>query len=96
MLLGGGGVGKSFVIRLVSKWAEFILREAGDDPNKPKVLILGPTGMAAYLIGMTLKRCYIMLILNTKCICFRWNNNSHWFGIQIWESKIPSPYKCQA
>ena len=50
-ILGGGGVGKSFFIRTTSKWIEKILREAGDDPYKPIVLLLGPTGMAAVLIG---------------------------------------------
>ena len=50
-LLGGGGVGKSFLINLTKMWAEYILRQAGDHPLKPKVLLLGPTGMAANLIG---------------------------------------------
>ena len=36
-------------------WAEKILRQAGDDPSKPKVLLLGPTGMAALLIGKNSK-----------------------------------------
>ena len=51
---GGGGVGKSFLIRCLSKWIEKILRKAGDHPLHPKVLKLGPTGMAALLIGMLL------------------------------------------
>ena len=50
---GGAGVGKTFVIKIVSKWAEKILRKPGDHPLKPKVLILGPTGMAASLIDGT-------------------------------------------
>ena len=50
-LIGGGGVGKSFLINLVKMWAEYILRQPGDHPLKPKVLLLGPTGMAANLIG---------------------------------------------
>ena len=48
---GGGGVGKSYLIRAISKWAEKILRKPGDNPLKPKVLLLAPTGMAASLIG---------------------------------------------
>ena len=44
-------MGKSFVINCIAKWAEMILRKPGDDPSKPKVLLLGPTGMAALLIG---------------------------------------------
>ena len=51
LLIGGGGVGKSFLINLVKMWAEYILRQPGDHPLKPKVLLLGPTGMAANLIG---------------------------------------------
>ena len=53
VLLGGGGVGKTFLINIVKKWAEKILRRAGDDPSKPKVILLAWTGMAASLIGKT-------------------------------------------
>ena len=52
-LLGGGGSGKSHLIRVLAKWLEFILRKPGDHPMKPKVLLLGFTGMAANLIGKT-------------------------------------------
>ena len=48
---GGGGVGKTFLIKTISKWAEKILRNPGDDPLNPKVLLLGPTGKSASLIG---------------------------------------------
>ena len=48
---GGGGVGKSYLINVVSKWAEFFLRQRGDDPLHPKVLLMAPTGKAATLIG---------------------------------------------
>ena len=50
---GGAGAGKSTVIRAISKWAEKILRKAGDHPNKPRILLAAPTGMAASLIGGT-------------------------------------------
>jgi hypothetical protein len=50
---GGAGVGKSAVIRIISKWCEKILRKAGDHPNKPRVLIAGPTGMASAVINGT-------------------------------------------
>ena len=50
---GGAGAGKSNVIRAISKWAEKILRKAGDHPNKPRILLAAPTGMAASLIGGT-------------------------------------------
>ena len=39
------------MINLVSKWLEKIFRQPGDDPSKPYILILAPTGMAATLIG---------------------------------------------
>ena len=59
---GGAGSGKSHVIRVVAKWLEFILRKPGDHPMKPKVLLLGFTGMAANLIGKTvLLMTYISL-----------------------------------
>jgi hypothetical protein len=50
---GGAGSGKSNVIRALSKWAEKTLCKAGDHPNKPRVLLLAPTGMAASIIGGT-------------------------------------------
>ena len=48
---GGGGVGKSYLIWLLSQWIELITQRQGDPPNKPKVLLLAPTGIAASLIG---------------------------------------------
>ena len=44
-------MGKSFLIRVVSKWIERILRAAGDHPEHPKCLLIGPTGISAALIG---------------------------------------------
>ena len=37
---GGGGVGKSFMINCISKWIEKIMREPGDNPFKPKVIVM--------------------------------------------------------
>ena len=48
---GGAGVGKSAFIKAASLQAEKILRQPGDDPNYPHVLICAPTGKAASLIG---------------------------------------------
>ena len=45
------GVGKSKTINTCSQWAEALLRRAG--PYLPRVLILGPTGASAALIGNT-------------------------------------------
>ena len=51
---GGAGVGKSFMINVLAKYVEKILRCPGDDPSKPKIILLGPTGMAASLIGKSI------------------------------------------
>ena len=48
-LLGGGGAGKSYLIRTISKWTEKILEKCG--PYRPKVLLLAYTGAASSLIG---------------------------------------------
>lgn len=48
---GGQGVGKSRTIQTCAQHAEKILRQAGNHPNLPRVLLLGPTGMSASLIG---------------------------------------------
>ena len=50
---GGAGVGKSFVISVIAKYVEKILRSPGDSPNNPKVILLAPTGMAASIISGT-------------------------------------------
>jgi hypothetical protein len=49
-LLGGGGTGKTYLIRTTSKWVEKILLKAGE-ANRIKVLLLAFTGVAASLIG---------------------------------------------
>ena len=50
-VLGDGGTGKSYWISITSKWAEKTLIQTGDNPNRPKILLLAPTGKAASLIG---------------------------------------------
>ena len=50
-LSGGGGVGKSFLIHMIAQAADRILRKIGDNPKRPKVLLVAPTGIAAMLIG---------------------------------------------
>ena len=51
--LNGFELGRCAPSRVVAKWLEFILSKPGDHPMKPKVLLLGFTGMAANLIGKT-------------------------------------------
>lgn len=52
---GGAGTGKSAVIKVISQWMERILRQPGDNPDKPYILITAPTGTCASAInGSTL------------------------------------------
>ena len=39
------------LILLMSQWAEEILRKVGDDPLKPRVMLMAYSGKAAALIG---------------------------------------------
>ena len=56
---GGAGAGKSLLIKAVSQWFEKILRQAGDDPNKPYILLTAFTGCAAANIdGMTIHSAF--------------------------------------
>ena len=48
---GGGGVGKSYLIKLLSQWVHKILSSWGDITEYPKLIRLAFTGAAAYLIG---------------------------------------------
>ena len=50
---GGSGAGKSNVIRAIAKHAEHLLRKAGHHPNKPRVVITAPTGMASSNVSGT-------------------------------------------
>ena len=53
---GGGGVGKSYLIKATAQWIDKILREAINrkDPEMPTVLLLAYTGVAAKNIGGTI------------------------------------------
>ena len=48
---GGGGVGKSYLIKLISQWVHKILSSWGDIVQYPKLIRLAFTGAASYLIG---------------------------------------------
>ena len=50
------GVGKSKTINTCAQWVEHLLRKAG--PYLPRVLILGPTGASAALIGNNMINCH--------------------------------------
>ena len=49
---GGGGVGKSYLIQLLSQWVHYILSSWGDISLYPKLTRFAYTGAAAFLIGM--------------------------------------------
>ena len=52
---GGGGVGKSYLIKATAQWLDKILRTGAgrDNPDKPVVLLMAYTGVAAKNIGGT-------------------------------------------
>ena len=52
---GGGGVGKSYLIKTTSQWIDKILRDGTDrdNPDMPTVLLIAFTGVAAKNIGGT-------------------------------------------
>ena len=57
VIQGGAGAsaGASLLISAIGQWFENILRQAGDDPDKPYILITAFTGTAAANVdGMTL------------------------------------------
>ena len=59
IIQGGAGAGKSLLIKAISQWLEKNLRQAGDDPDKPYVLITAHTGSAASNVdGMTLHSAF--------------------------------------
>ena len=68
---GGGGVGKTFVIKLISQWFEKILRKAGDHPLKPKLCLFAPTGIAAHLIDGTTYQTGLGFKFGTKYLPLR-------------------------
>ena len=48
---GGGGVGKTYLINLISQWAHHLLSSWGDPSLYPKITRFAFTGVAAFLIG---------------------------------------------
>ena len=50
-ITGGAGAGKSHVIKRIYQTATKTYRHGPEDPDKPSVLLLAPTGVAAINIG---------------------------------------------
>ena len=72
MLIGGGGVGKSKTINVVARHCDKALKQIGDDPNQPRIIIMAPTGMAACIIGMYDIYLTIAILIQIKSSPFRW------------------------
>ena len=65
---GGAGVGKSMAIRAAALHAENILRKAGDDVHKPRILLCSFTAKAANLIdGITFHSAFGFKVGNSIC-----------------------------
>ena len=78
---GGGGVGKSFLIKVLSAWVEYILRRHGEDPTNPKCLLLAPTGVASSLIGNYSKKCSKRHCINSIVLLCRRDYFANWLRI---------------
>ena len=52
-ITGGGGVGKSHLIKTIYMSLNKVMMYKGGDPEKPKILLLAPTGVAAVHINGT-------------------------------------------
>ena len=50
-LSGNAGTGKSFLVRILIDAVKLIKIKSGDDLQKPHVLVMAPTAVAAYIIG---------------------------------------------
>ena len=48
---GGAGAGKSHIIKIICQTATETFRHSPEDPDKPSVPLLAPTGVAAINIG---------------------------------------------
>ena len=64
---GGAGTGKSHLIKALYQTIQITLRKEGETPDLPKVLLLAPTGPAAFNIqGMTIHSALLISVLHSK------------------------------
>ena len=60
---GGAGTGKSHVIKVLYQMVHCTLRQEGEAPDYPKILLLAPTGVAAFnKDGLTIHAGLLLLI----------------------------------
>ena len=80
------------MILCIIRWIEKILRLPGDNPDKPKTLVMAPTGVAANLIGKIVTICCTYSLIYTMCffyfIFFRWYNYRNWSKLQVWRRRL--------
>ena len=50
-LSGNAGTGKSFLVKLLIEAIKLIKIKAGDDLQKPPVIVMAPTANAAFIVG---------------------------------------------
>ena len=89
---GGGGCGKTYLMRVLSAWVEKIKRKHGDDPTSPKCLLLAPTGVASSLIGKNNSLSQYRIRINWCCSLkyFRRNYFANWIRINE-QRPLPLP-----
>ena len=89
---GGGGCGKTYLMRVLSAWVEKIKRKHGDDPTSPKCLLLAPTGVASSLIGKNISLLLNRIRINLCCSLkyFRRNYFANWIRINE-QRPLPLP-----
>ena len=63
---GGAGTGKSHLIRAIHNMANFTFRKAGQTPSHIHVLLMAPTGTAAFNIGAPTIHSALLLPKNLK------------------------------
>lgn len=62
-VLGGAGIGKSYLIKALYHTTQLTLDNEGEQPDLIKVLLFAPTGTAAYNIeGLTIHSAYLFTL----------------------------------
>ena len=96
-ITGGAGAGKSHLMKLIHQMATQTFKKVSENPEKPSVLLLGPTGISAINIsGTTINielsipvddfPCTVSTLSDTERYGLRnqlseLKNNNHWWDI---------------
>ena len=73
-------MGKSKLIEVISQHCSKVLTKSGSSLSRPSILILGPTGIAASLIG---NHIFLMIILYRYIALHFFRRINHTFSSQI-------------